>query len=431
MGKTNPKITVKPIVDLSDLKLSGLKLKIQTALKINGALPIDDLYRHPEVLHFANVQTEIAPHPKPVNIASLQSPVNEKAINAVLQAIPMQSLLVKHHLSKPKNIGHAGVVAILDTGVNAKHRDLKGKVLFQTTYTGDKDAESVSDMHGHGTHLAGLICGTTRTIKYTLPRKIGRELSKFFQIKDEVKLETGGINPDARIVSIKITDGAAGHTSWSNITKGLEQVMDYNTKAKHGDKVSCVLIAYNGFDNVSELVDVSNLLMSEHVNKLYADKIPVVVSSGNMQEYFAAGTESPKTDGLAYPAYMRNVIAAGALKADGTVAEFSQRVYEESPNYSSRFISVYGDQTLGPGIDSNDAYTLLRGSSVSAAVLAGAITLLQARYSSFHIDRMPSVDSLVLNMMNRSGRTTHREGHTTRRIKTLNLNACLQDMGTI
>lgn len=404
----------------------------QNSFKVNGTLPNDNLYRHPEVLHFIDVQTAMAPHPRPVDISTLKSPADNSAINAVLQAIPMSSLLIKHHLSTPIKKGNPGVIAILDTGVNAKHQDLRGRVLHQMNYKGETDPEKVIDLHGHGTHMAGIVCGKQRSFNYKPPRNYGLEMTRLYEITDTIKITTGGINQDAKIVSVKVTEGDEGHTSWQKITMGLKQVIDYNELVSNEDKVTCVLIAYNGFDNVSKTVDVSNELMAERVNLLYGMKIPVVVSAGNMFEFFTSGGIDPTlSDGLAYPAYMRNVFAAGAINAEGSVAEFSQRVYDESPNYTGKFICVYGDQTVGPGITAYNSYTMMRGSSVSAAVLAGSITLMQARYSAKNHGERISVDSIFTHIMLRSGRTAYYERGANRRVKTMNLNACLLDMSTI
>jgi subtilisin family serine protease len=52
----------------------------------------------------------------------------------------------------------AGVdVAVLDTGIDANHPDLRGKVVEQANFTDDPTAE---DGHGHGTHVASIIGGS-------------------------------------------------------------------------------------------------------------------------------------------------------------------------------------------------------------------------------------------------------------------------------
>ncbi|WP_459580259.1 S8 family serine peptidase [Bacillus thuringiensis] len=57
------------------------------------------------------------------------------------------------------------VVAVVDSGVDSKHPDLKGKVMLGYDYI-DNDNDP-NDVYGHGTHVAGvrqpfLLFGATR-----------------------------------------------------------------------------------------------------------------------------------------------------------------------------------------------------------------------------------------------------------------------------
>jgi subtilisin family serine protease len=50
-------------------------------------------------------------------------------------------------------------VAVLDTGIDLNHPDLRGKVIDGDTAFSQVGGISVQDVHGHGTHCAGVICG--------------------------------------------------------------------------------------------------------------------------------------------------------------------------------------------------------------------------------------------------------------------------------
>src|SRR5204862_8081193 len=58
------------------------------------------------------------------------------------------------------NPGGSATVAVLDTGVDASHADLAGKVVAGTNaITGSGDGES--DPNGHGTAMAGIVAAAT------------------------------------------------------------------------------------------------------------------------------------------------------------------------------------------------------------------------------------------------------------------------------
>ena len=52
--------------------------------------------------------------------------------------------------------GESIIVAVLDTGVDANHRDLAGKVILEVNFG---DSPTCDDLYGHGTHTAGVIAG--------------------------------------------------------------------------------------------------------------------------------------------------------------------------------------------------------------------------------------------------------------------------------
>src|SRR4029453_17720451 len=50
------------------------------------------------------------------------------------------------------------VVAVLDTGVQAAHPDLAGKVVASGNFT---SSSTLDDVYGHGTHVAGIVAAAT------------------------------------------------------------------------------------------------------------------------------------------------------------------------------------------------------------------------------------------------------------------------------
>lgn len=328
---------------------------------------------HPDVLDFLiNIQTAIAPHPRPLKTDS--STIVSQISSG--EYIPPLSVL---SLARTKYTGAGSVIAILDTGVYDKHTDLKGQVIYKTSYAGD-ESNDTEDAYGHGTHLSGIIAG--------------KNSGNITGLK--------GIAPDAKIVSVKITDGDAGETAWYKAADGLEQVLHYNASKKNKQKITIVLLAFNAFDNVNTKTCTCHHRLSKLIKALYMQNIPVIVSAGNSYLKF-------RKEGLAYPAHVDHVIAVGAAENNymnagvRKPAYFAQCVSQDTGKFNNTFICAPGGKTFSCGIDSPSAYTKLEGSSQAAAVVAGVIALMQQRYRNTKDPRsLPSVHQLCRILLDQS-----------------------------
>jgi len=88
-------------------------------------------------------------------------------------------------------------VAVLDTGVDLDHPDLKENILIAVDCTSGTCIAGGDDDHGHGTHVTGTIAARNNNIGVV------------------------GVEPMARIVSIKILD-KNGSGYWSQIIAGID-----------------------------------------------------------------------------------------------------------------------------------------------------------------------------------------------------------------
>jgi serine protease len=103
--------------------------------------------------------------------------------------------------------GTGAVVAVVDTGVQADHLDLKGQVKTGRQFLGNSSDEGKkycgSDPYGHGTHVAGIVAAKANNNR-----------------------GVAGMAPGAKILPVRVLD-ANGIGSASNVAKGIEWAADH------------------------------------------------------------------------------------------------------------------------------------------------------------------------------------------------------------
>jgi subtilisin family serine protease len=226
----------------------------------------------------------------------------------------------------------AGVdVAVLDTGVDGKHPDLRGKVVKEANFTDDQTAE---DGHGHGTHVASIIGGTGAAAGGA--RK--------------------GVAYGARLLSGKVlgADGT-GRLSW--LIRGMEWAA-----AQGADVVNISLGASPGEEDDPTAQALDKL--SEETGTLF------VVAAGNM----GPGFQSIGTPGIAASA-----LTVAAAYANGLPPSFSGQgptlgTYRMKPDITAPGVEITG-ALVGTG-----GYTQLSGTSQATPHVTGAAALLRERH---------------------------------------------------
>lgn len=246
------------------------------------------------------------------------------------------------------------------------------------------------DLHGHGTHVAGIIAGRGKTLA-------GR-----------------GIAPGAKILSMKITNKDSGDGSWWQVWNALNEVIhrvqeQQNSKTPlKEERISVVNLSFNGLDNLKNGKGLEYHKIFKQINNLHDLNIPVVVSGGNYFHRF-------KDYGLAYPAINKQVISVGAVcnyplknLPVGSIAPFSQRFYspgkpkkikEDSPF----FILAPGVMSASLDCNSSNGYTYMTGSSQAAPVVTGVVLLLQeaiCRTNKNYAVKLPTVKLIKECLMN-------------------------------
>ncbi len=234
-------------------------------------------------------------------------------------------------------------IAVLDTGTDTTHPDLKGQVIAEKNFSAAKDTK---DRVGHGTHVASIAAGT------------GAKSGGKFK----------GVAPDAKLLAGKVLDDD-GYGDDSGI---LMRFMEWAV-AQGADIVNLSL----GGPDTPE-VDP----LEAAVDKLSAEKgVLFAIAAGN--EGDAAGT-------VGSPGSADAALTVGAVDDKDVLAEFSSR----GPRIGDG--AVKPDVTA-PGVDTTAAipsgsliarevgekpayYATISGTSMATPHVAGAAALLKQQH---------------------------------------------------
>lgn len=222
--------------------------------------------------------------------------------------------------------GKGVVVAVIDTGIDYNHPDLKGNILDSIT-TIDGIDEKGYDGAGHGTHCAGIIAATANN-----------------------GIGVSGMAPEAKIFSVKVL-GDNGSGSTADITQGV-----IAATAKDVDVISMSLggICWDGF-------------FQKAIDKATAKGIVVVAAAGN-----------EATTQKSYPAAYNNVIAVAATSQSNYLTNFSN--YGTWIDIAAPGLNILS--TLPTGYTIKDVtyeatgYGYMSGTSMACPVVSGTVALM-------------------------------------------------------
>lgn len=234
-----------------------------------------------------------------------------------------------------QTMGEDVVIAIVDTGVDTTHPDLKSKIVDGYDFV-DNDTDP-RDLNGHGTHVAGIAAAVTGN-----------------------GVGIAGAAPKAWIMPVRVL-GTADSGDQAKIAKGVIWAAD------HDAKVINLSLGESGL--------LSRLLRSGALNPAIrhaAFKGAVVVA--------AAGSEGFVDQPYKPPA---QVLVVGASDRYGRPADFSNvgvqgAVFAPGVNILSTLPTYQTPETL----EYTGGYGMLDGTSMAAPYVAGLAALLLAQGKS-------------------------------------------------
>ncbi|WP_250033358.1 S8 family peptidase [Paractinoplanes maris] len=233
-----------------------------------------------------------------------------------------------------KSTGAGVTVAVLDSGVDAKHPDLAANVLPGYDAIADK-AEASSDPHGHGTHVAGTIAAVTGN---------GVGIS--------------GIAPHTNILPVRVL-AKDGSGFMSDAAEGIIWAAD------HGANV--INMSLGATKAVSAVTNAITYARSKGV---------VVVA--------AAGNERAKGSPTSYPAADAGVIGVAATDSADKVATYSNAgSYVDIAAPGTSILSTYPTALGG-----KTGYVSMSGTSMASPHVAAVAALLKAYQPSLTPDQV-------------------------------------------
>ena len=243
-------------------------------------------------------------------------------------------------------LGAGATIAIVDTGVDLNHPDLKDKLLPGVDLVSNETCTpGAQDLNGHGTHVAGIAAAATNN-----------------------GIGVAGTAPAASILPVRVLD-SAGSGDAADIGAGIRWAAD------HGAQVINLSLG-----NDIPLIDVTGL--GPAVDYAWSRGAVIVAAAGN--------STSPL---CGYPAATTHAICVAATSSGGFPASYSNLplrldggVAVRAPGGDDGTCSPTGDiwSTYWPGASGADAeqcapkgYEPLAGTSMATPFVSGVAAMLR------------------------------------------------------
>ncbi|MFD0048981.1 S8 family peptidase [Actinomycetes bacterium NPDC127524] len=246
-----------------------------------------------------------------------------------------------------KTKGSGITIAILDTGCDITHPDLKEQIIGGKNFTGDDQSnpDIYKDYNGHGTHVAGTMAAA------------------------ENNTGVVGVAPGAKLLIVKVLDkNGSGQYEW--IINGIHYAIE--------QKADIISMSLGGPVDLPELHDA--------IKKAVDNNILVVCAAGN------DGDGKDATDELDYPGCYNEVISVGAVNLERRSSDFSNSNNEID-------LVAPGEEILSTFKDGK--YATLSGTSMATPHVSGAMALIKD-FANKSFERKLTVPELYAQLIKRT-----------------------------
>ena len=208
------------------------------------------------------------------------------------------------------------VIAVIDSGINAAHPDLAGRVLPGYDFL-NNDTDT-SDSFGHGTAVAGVVLAA-----------------------GDNDQGVAGVAYGCSVLPVKVVDDS-GFATYSDIAEGIRYATDQGARVI----------------NISIAGSTASSTLQDAVDYAWSHNVLVVAAAGNN------ANNVPQ-----YPAACEHVVAVSATEPDDSLAYFS--------SYGSYVtLSAPGDNIWTTQRDLSNPYGSWRGTSFASPIVAATAALV-------------------------------------------------------
>ena len=223
-------------------------------------------------------------------------------------------------------VGKGVTVALIDTGADAGHDSLSGRIVAFQDFVNEQDEPY--DDNGHGTHCASLIAGG-----------LGM-----------------GVAPGANLVVVKVMD-RNGACYLSDALKALDWCLE--NRDRYGIKVISFSVGGEGPSDGTSLLD-------EACSRMVEEGLVMCVAAGN---------SGPAPSSIVMPGGAKEVITVGAIDHTGMIFDLSSRGPTQAGEIKPDLVTL-GVDVPSALAGSRDGQSSVSGTSMAVPQVSGASAIL-------------------------------------------------------